>query len=138
MILDAVNQGYERIVWLDADTLWLGEPIETGQEAPLGMTFHLDEEYHHYNSGVIVAHASDKLELFLREWIDSSDENHKWWEQHPMNRLIEKSPGIAEAIGHEWNSLDYSEANRSDLPKIVAWHGRPDLACEGIAKWLGM
>ena len=136
MFRDAIRQGYERIVWLDADTLWLGDPIETGQTAPLGMAWHQGDEYDHYNAGVMVLQVGDKLSSFIDEWIASEDGGHKWWEQHPMNMLIRQKPELACPIGAEWNSVQPFPHLRADNPKIVAWHGRPTLAYDGIMEWL--
>lgn len=136
MFQDAIRQGYERIVWLDADTLWLGDPIETGQTAPLGMAWHTGDVYDHYNAGVMVLHVNKAVADFVDEWAETDDEGHKWWEQHPMNSIIRRTPEIACPIGYEWNSVQPFWNLRCDNPKIVAWHGRPTLAYDGIMEWL--
>jgi hypothetical protein len=136
MIFDAIKMGYERIVWIDADAFWLGEPIETGQKAPFGMTFHHGWPYNHYNAGVIVVEPDERTPEFLCEWIASDDEGHQWWEQHPMNQLLKSRPTMVYPLGHEWNSVEHSDCHKSRDPKIVAWHGKPELAYDGIMQWI--
>jgi hypothetical protein len=136
LIRDALRQGYERIVWIDADALWLHGTLDTQQQAAFGMVWHHNPMYDHYNAGVMHILNRDGLTSFVDDWENSRDDGHQWKEQHCLNLMLKDRPFMAERLGYEWNSLDHDPDHRSDSPRIVAWHGRPELACEGIIKWL--
>jgi predicted O-methyltransferase YrrM len=145
VLAECAAQGYDFICWLDADALWLGESslLDVWACAPpvaiFAATFHGDRHdgighhYNHVNAGVlflrnIAGAAISPLSL----WERTDDEKHPWGDQHSLNKLLNSQPTLAHIIGHEWNSVEWSREYSSPAPKIVAWHGKPELVMKNM------
>lgn len=122
LALDAVRDGYDEVVWLDADTFWLGSPLNPIFSASFGMTFHwhIEQGKSHYNAGVFF-YRHEKSSTTLEDWL--SFEKTTTSDQDVLNEhFLEHIAGI----DHQWNSMCWLPSYRSDSPKILAWHGAPN------------
>lgn len=122
--------GYETVVWVDADTLFVRFDRSIVDLSPRGhslwMVKHRIEgrDYLLPNCGVLVAHRDPRLTAFLAEvWRQEQWVTHPWWEQAAILSLlgwnVEQPGGLASPglstdwsdlvgfLGVEWNSMRY-------------------------------
>jgi hypothetical protein len=128
LLLKALEDGYESVIWLDSDSLWLADkPLHSIHSKSFGMTYHhvcnQQTLMNHYNAGVIfLNNLKDTIDL-VKEWLYTSDDNHQWLEQYALNKILIKHPEYIEKLPHRYNSVvgisEYQEAD----PIIVSWHG---------------
>ena len=130
LIKHALAEGFERVVWLDADTLILrhDEDIRTAinDGPPLGLAQHprpdLDGNPTHFNSGVIIARNGARArEFFDVVWTTGPSRKHPWLEQGRVHDILKLFPDIVQRLDDRWNST----VNVTDVPNpmIKAWHG---------------
>ena len=85
LILDALRQGFGRIVWLDADAVIVDPTIDLSRliDAGVGMVRHpnYDGNGHHWNSGVIVAINQPITRSFLEAVYAEPENDNAWMEQ---------------------------------------------------------
>lgn len=124
-------RGYDFVIWLDADAIWLGEKALV----PLGVDMIGATRHHNYeaaldsfNCGVLYLNVRNPLTLaFINEWIATPDHGHVWRDQAAFNTLVNTGKYALTQLGHEWNDvtgiLSYSSGKR---PIVAAWHGEPD------------
>ncbi|MDB5342078.1 MAG: hypothetical protein JWP89_455 [Schlesneria sp.] len=137
MVKDAIDKGYEHIVWIDADALWLGDrPLldcweNAPQDAWLAATYHdapgsgPGHHYDHFNLGVIfLRNRTEFVREFVKKWLDAPDENHPWREQHAFHSVVPQHREQFYALDHAWNSVQWLSQYRAQEPHIVAWHGQ--------------
>jgi hypothetical protein len=152
-ILDAFDSGYDKVVWLDADTLVVDLDrsvfTETDSETPLLMTRVLSSHLHFpwasmvdgelvwadrwdvYNDGVLIAnrspHAIKALEF---AWENRRSPLRPWHEPGipELDWLLDYVFANPEAVAQldlAWNWMPYPEACPKDEAVILAWHGMP-------------
>lgn len=143
MMLEAFTQGYQQVVWLDADTLVVNPDRDIFEEvvgAPLHMTrtsgfpwWTPDGEQEAWNDGVLVAEKCDEAIAAL-EWV---------WDRRYWAFLPHQVPGMPELswlldyvftqpaslvaeLPDIWNWMDegVNGTPRADAV-IEAWHGQP-------------
>lgn len=138
LIKEVCDKEYDHVIWLDSDVIWLGDCLNHITVKPFGCTFHFCPVNggFHFNNGVIVINNSNYTKRLLNEWLNTSDEDHVWAEQWAFNKMIYKNPLSIQILDHAWNSVQHSLNHRSNNPKIVAWHGRPDLAYNEMKQYL--
>lgn len=129
--------GYGRIVWLDTDTLWLGEPLEPFENSvheKIGMVkcWHYEPNLDHHNAGVI--YINDFILPFIQEWLDEPDDGNPNGDNWAMKKLVDRNrvPGLV-TLGYKWNSFMQFPAYRHKgfpfyPPRVAAWHG-----CHNVA-----
>lgn len=148
MVLDAIDRGYEHIIWIDADALWLGhKPLldcwdGASDDAWFAATYHSapgtgdGHYYDHFNTGVFfLKNQSASVKELVANWFDASDENHPWGEQHAFHKVIPAQPHRFHALDHAWNSVQWLSQYCVEDPHIVAWHGQGHHAYEGIREY---
>jgi len=122
MMLQAIREGFERVVWLDTDAIWLGEPLEPQFDTVFGATYH--QTYWHpnyFNAGVLYVNVNHQAERVVQSWFDERV-NH-FNDQEVLNANL---PEHITPIGWEWNCHQWIPHYRVANPKVVAWHGCPD------------
>jgi ADP-heptose:LPS heptosyltransferase len=128
LIQRALENGFELVVWLDADTLIVNLEADLrealGDGPPIGMCRHpipWEEQPWHFNSGVIfVRNTPLAHEFFQRVW-DAGPVQHRWQEQLRINQVSGQMPAAVQAIDAKWNST--LNVNACKNPVIQAWHG---------------
>ena len=133
LALKALDEGYEYIIWLDADTYIADDTYDLRDACPqngIGVVWHGKEEwpehedcYDHFNTGVFYLNACSLVKRFLTEWRETPDDGHFWGDQHSFNKVAK---GILRSVIHtvdyKFNSVPF-EQFRSDAPVVAAWHG---------------
>lgn len=124
MITEAIEEGFDRVVWLDSDAIWLGDPIDMLLPTVFGMTYHdgFGAYDSHFNAGVIYVNNRDGM---ARETVAH------WYAErvntfHDQNVLNANHLDQITHLGHEWNSSEWISHYSAKNPKVVAWHGCPD------------
>lgn len=148
MVLEAIDRGYEHIIWVDADALWLGQkPLldcwaGVPDEAWFAATYHSGpgtgsgHYYDHFNTGVFfLKNQTEGVKELVNSWFEASDENHPWGEQHAFHKVIPNHEHRFHALDHAWNSVQWLSQYRAEDPYIVAWHGLGHHAYDGIRQY---
>lgn len=124
MIGDAIAEGYERIVWLDTDAIWLGAPLDVEFPTVFGMTYQVSYCSYdsHFNAGVIfVNNTNNQAAVPVAEWF--SQRVHTFHDQDVLNANHRHQ---ITQLDHAWNSSAWIDFYRSQSPRIIAWHGAPN------------
>lgn len=123
MIIDAINQGFDLVVWLDADAIWLGDQFDVQFPTVFGMTEHVDFGHYgkHFNAGVIYVNNLNQTIELLETWYGLRDTGS---DDQPILNACAASQ--ITKLDHAWNSTVWIPFYRSLAPKVVAWHGCPD------------
>jgi hypothetical protein len=122
---------YASIAYLDADALWLKDELYVPSTA-IGAVLHSDP-ISHYNTGVLYVNCSLAKPL-IEQWLVTDDDGHLWQDQYALLKILK--PSDVTILGPEYNSLAYSATLSHPDPKVVAWHGRNDLALAGMKEYL--
>jgi hypothetical protein len=138
LIQRALQQGFDTVGWLDADTLVIRESEDIRGAllpgAPLGMTIHPSPGLpgnNHFNTGVMVMRNTPETRAFFDAvWEQGPVANHSWHEQARILDLLEKFPGLVQALDPRWNATHGLDP--VEVPIIKAWHGAGASAFLGI------
>jgi hypothetical protein len=154
MFLDAFDKGYDKVVWLDADTLVIDQERsvfdETSDDAPLLMTRVLSSHFEFpwaseaadgnvvpadkwdvYNDGVLIANNSDHARAcFEFVWANRHSEFKPWHvpgipELDWILDYVYEHPDAVEQLSLAYNWMPYPEAPPVEEAVILAWHGMP-------------
>lgn len=129
LIQTALAQGFELVVWLDADTV-IVRPEEDLRAAlpdgpPIGLCRHDTQGWngrpYHHNSGVIFVRNTPLARQFFDEVWAAGPVNHSWHEQVRVIEMMEKFPDAVQRLDDRWNSSE-EITPRADAV-IRAWHG---------------
>jgi len=137
LILAAMQMGFERIVWLDADAVVLNLNVDLSRLVDRGIGMVQHPHPLHWNSGMMVVVRSAATQRFY-EAVNSEPENDSaWMEQLPINTLASR-PEFADLftpLDPAYNSTP--GAVMADSPSVIAAHGLPHpMRRELIAQWL--
>jgi hypothetical protein len=128
LIQRALQLGFDRVIWLDADTLIVKPEVDLRTALPdgppIGMCRHptpFGEQPWHYNSGVMfIRNTPLAREFFGRVWATGPNDS-PWQEQVGINRLSQEFPEAVQVLPDRWNrTLSVTEA---EDPVLMAWHG---------------
>lgn len=144
LINQAFDAGYERVIWLDSDALIIGDDDlrEAMPQDGIGAVWHsLDwgdsQLYDHFNAGVIYL-SGKQSEDFAYRWYGNAmmdgGNDHPWHDQHVLNEMAKREPGIVQEIDKRWHST-YPYQMSDDLPgiQVMAWHGYGNIATRKAA-----
>lgn len=127
MILQALEDGYQYIVWLDTDAMIkdidtdLRKAIEPGK---IGACWHRIPQLHHWNVGVLYVHNTEEVTKFIRQWLAAYPApNDGWYEQGVFNRMGMKSK-IVSTISDKWNAT--FDVNLVPDAVVLGFHGQGD------------
>ena len=126
-----LGQGAERIFWIDADALIVGDTdIRDGLgEADLAMARHPGPP-EHWNIGVCCIRNGDRVRELVRAVIERGPGGFPWYQQAVLNERLDGEFADVEVarLGNEWNCTHclghFTEVRE---PVIVAWHSMPGL-----------
>lgn len=136
LINQALEAGYEKVIWLDADCVILGnEDMRAGVprygigalwcEAQWGDP----EQYDHFCTGALYV-AECGAKVFLATWLYTDEKKHGWVDQHPFNLLTreERFKDVVKPISRHWHAImpNFLPEDES-VPQVVAFHGYGDL-----------
>lgn len=122
-IQDAIEDGFEHIVWLDADTVWTGVPLLVPPTV-FGLAWHDAYAPPHYNQGVVyINNTNGQAAEPVKEWWNTPYGSHWMGSQHSLNVMLQAKPELVTRIGHEWNSVGYIPQYTNGTPIVHAWHG---------------
>lgn len=133
LILQAMNEGYEYIVWVDCDAAILGD--EDLREALAGMPGDIGACLHdangipaHLNVGVLYIKNTEKAHQFVQDWWDSFPGSERWMDQGAFNELSnsEKYAGLVVRVNDRFNAT--VNVNMVENPVVAGWHGVSPLA----------
>lgn len=139
MIRDALHNGFDKIIWLDADALWLnGELHNVNDTHPFGMTWHRNPSYgDHFNCGVMYINNTPTTVEFVERWHEEPDiPNHPWQDQLAFIKLRNQYPDLIKKLGHTWNSVVGFEGHNVPDPNVIAWHGVPYQAFDEMKNYV--
>lgn len=126
LIRDALNQGYEYVVWLDADAMIydLETDLREACTGGIGACWHRIPQLNHWNVGVMYIKNSAYVQAFIADWLDKfPGANDGWFEQGAFNRLGMKSK-VVHTLSDKWNAT----VNVNMVPDavILGFHGYGD------------
>ena len=126
LILEAMQSGYENIIWLDADTLITDVNIpliDAIQPNKIGACWQRIPQLNHWNVGALYIHNSPETQLFCNEWYASPNAHDGWNEQGAFNRLALKNKTVT-TISDRWNSTIYVGVVPDTV--VLGFHGLGD------------
>jgi predicted O-methyltransferase YrrM len=144
MFRETLAAGYDYVIWLDADSFWLGACdlltpwASAAPAAVLAGTWHsarpgAGHYYNHLNIGVLFARQGNGRAVELCDrWIAMPDNMHPWREQHSLHELLAAEPDLVHFIDHAWNSVEWVPEYCAQNPVVVSWHGNPIAASARI------
>ncbi len=137
LILSALEMGFERVVWLDADAVIVdpGVNLSTVIDAGIGLVRHPNPD--HWNSGVMVVCRSDEAQRFFAAVNAAPENDSAWMEQLPINQLAGRPEfaGLLTPLDAALNSTP--GAVMAPQPIVLAAHGLPHAdRRELLAKWI--
>lgn len=125
MVQEAIRDGFDYVIWLDADVIWNGvEPLTDAIDSDgIGMVWSGGEwqspYYPHYNCGVYFVRCVDAPNAMLeklRLWAEESDDGHPWGDQHAFHKLLENGEISVCKVADRFNWP-------TGKPTIRVWHG---------------
>ena len=127
LIRQGLQQGYDSVIWLDADTIICDLDIdlrEAIQPDKIGACWHRIPQLSHWNVGALYVHNSGATHAFLDEWLAQYPGlNDGWLEQGVFNRLARESR-IVTTLSDKWNAtLDVSMVPDA---VVLGFHGQGD------------
>lgn len=132
-ILQAIEDGYTDIAYLDADALWVHSDLYHSQ-TPLSGVMHF-EPMPHFNAGVLYINGLTAKPV-IEEWLAEDDDEHPCHDQHGLYKMLLKHPEYITQIGNEWNSLQWTPSLTHPDPIVAAWHGGQGSALPAMKHYL--
>jgi hypothetical protein len=127
LIKDALADGYDSVIWLDADTLIvdMDTPLTKGVVAgKIGVCWHRIPQGDHWNVGTIYLDNTEETRAFIDAWLASyPPEYDGWMEQGVFNKMAQKSKTVV-TISDRWNAT----LAVSMVPDavVLGFHGQGD------------
>ena len=127
LIKDALEEGFEQVIFLDADTLIydMETPLENAIEAGrIGVCWHRIPQLHHWNIGAMYLDNCKEVRTFIDNWLASyPPPADGWMEQGVFNRLA-RSGNVVVTVSDRWNAtLDVSMVPDA---VVLGFHGQGD------------
>jgi hypothetical protein len=129
LIQNAMNEDFDVVIWLDADTLIcdMDENItDAAQANKIGVCWHRIPQLHHWNIGALYIHNTDETKRFIDNWMNGyKDNDRQWLEQGVFNKLARQSKTVV-TLSDKWNAtLDVSMVPDA---VVLGFHGQGDTA----------
>jgi hypothetical protein len=142
LMRDALHRGFDRVLWLDADTVIMDHRIDLFANCGYGISCcecpanAIDPT--HYNSGVVFLQHLPEVEEFVCIWDESPDKYDGWRDQGVFNRLLAEPrfKEILTVLPHRFNSVPQSMP--ATQPLICAAHGQPPDRVKLMSDWLAL
>ncbi len=125
LIQKTMNNGYNEIVWLDADTLIVDTSVNLCKGVPrfgIGACWHRIPQLNHWNVGALYIDACNATKEFVNEWRGVYPPPRDGWnEQGVFNRLALQSKTVV-TLSDKWNAtLDVSMVPDA---VVLGFHGQ--------------
>lgn len=126
-IKEALREGYQYIVWLDADAMIIDTSVdlrEAVQYKKISACWHRIPQLNHWNVGVLYIYNSPNVVDFVDKWFNSyPPPADGWFEQGVFNRLALKNNTVITA-SDRWNAtIDVSMVPDA---VVMGFHGQGD------------
>jgi hypothetical protein len=126
LIKRAMLEGYEYVVWLDADTLILDTATDLRkaiERNKIGVCWHRLPQLNHWNVGALYIHNSAETFAFIDEWLSVYPPPKDGWnEQGVFNRMAIKR-NVVVTLSDKWNSTIM--VNEVPDAVVLGFHGQP-------------
>lgn len=127
LIHRALVDGYDYVIWLDADTLIFDFETDLRQAVQpykIGACWHRIPQLNHWNVGALYIDNTDETIDFITRWLASyPPPNDGWMEQGVFNRMAKQSRTVV-TLSDRWNStLDVSMVPDA---VVLGFHGQGD------------
>lgn len=128
LIINALQQGYKYVIYLDADTVIADTSVDLRDGCPdfgIGMTKHKPNSHPAYNVGAMYVTNSPRVLELVKEWAGwYPGPIHGWHEQAILNLLsyVPQYGNLIVAIDAKWNSTHAGE-NHVDNAVVEGFHG---------------
>jgi hypothetical protein len=124
MLRDALSQGYEQVIWLDADTMIIdlqSELTDAIIHGKIGACWHRIPQLNHWNVGALYISNCLETREFIDSWLASPNPQDGWNEQSVFNRMARASRTVV-TLSDKWNStLDVSMVPDA---VVLGFHGQ--------------
>lgn len=135
LIQMALEAGYDKVVWMDADCVIIREEDFRAAvpEYGIGISWNagdwIEPLYDHWCTGCMYLKNSEPVREFVRCWQASQAETHGWQDQHAFNNLSQAWVGrICFDIPRRWHTILPSyPCPENETPNVIAFHGYGDL-----------
>jgi hypothetical protein len=110
LIKDALAEGRETIVWLDADAMVydMETDLQDACVEGIGVCWHRIPQLDHWNTGVMYFRNTPEVVKFVDDWISKFPGSDRWMEQGEFNKLAMQGK-IVQTISDRWNAtLNYT------------------------------
>lgn len=116
LILDRFKEGYEYVMWVDADTLVINNDFKLNDIINNKYEIYICEDMNGFNCGVMIWKNSELTKSILNTiWNMENFINHSWWEQAAFIELYNKDPSVQDIVcqvpQNIMNAYDYSLYN---------------------------
>lgn len=123
LIRRALEQGYQYVIWLDADALIYDLQTDLREACPrgIGACYHRIPQLHHWNVGVMYLQGMPGMLKFIEDWIACyPGDGDGWNEQGVFNRLGRKSK-LVHTVSDKWNAT--LNVNMVPDAVVLGYHG---------------
>lgn len=128
IIQKAMQDGYEDIVWLDADTIIVDLSVNLCKAIELfkiGACWHRIPQLNHWNVGALYIHNSIVTRKFIDDWLAAYPPTDGWLEQGIFNRMGRAS-NVVSTLSDKWNAtIDVSMVPDA---VVLGFHGQGNTA----------
>jgi len=144
MILSSLEQGFEHVVWLDADALIadLNTDLRCGcPEFGIGMVVHSPKVQPTWNVGAMYVTNSPDIQAFIKEWIRWFPGPLNGWHENAMINLLSLVPAFSAYVSEiepKWNSCEKGFTHVDDAV-VEGFHGAGsvEVRIQLMKDWLG-
>lgn len=133
LIRDALNNGYQYVIWLDADSLIadLNTDLRDGcPEFGVGMVHHNPIVRPVYNVGVMYFTNSERVRQFVNDWIGWFPGPVNGWHEQAMLSLLSVAVpylGLVVPLENKWNSC-VKGLTHVDNAVVEGFHGEGEIS----------
>jgi Methyltransferase domain len=137
LLLLAIQMGFRRLVWLDADAVIFDARVDLSQlvDTGIGMVRHPGPD--HFSTGMIAVAATQEAFLFLQKLHAMPDNDHPWAERLAVNTLAARPEyaGVISRLAPAYNSVPGGAT--SATPVVMAAYGLPpETKRDYLTRWL--
>jgi hypothetical protein len=128
LISDALYDGYDYVVWLDADTLIVDFDADLRDAVVpfhIGACWHRIPQLNHWNVGALYIDNCQETRDFFDKWLTTYPGTTGWLEQGEFNTLAMRNKTVV-TVSDKWNStIDVSAVPDA---VVLGFHGQGDTA----------
>jgi hypothetical protein len=139
LILQEFSNGYEYVMWVDADTLLLNEDFNIQEILNNTSEIFISQDVNALNTGVMIWKNTENNKNILNKiWSLTEFLNHPWWENaafmslyeqnyNNIQTIVEKVPQkILNAYDYNLYNLTYDDGQVDDKSFIIHFPGLPN------------